>query len=558
MNQSPRFLKARFRAFFMVVAFTISPFVGARDVAQDAVAAAHPAAVQVGLGVLAEGGNAFDAAVAVAAMLAVVEPFGSGLGGGGFFLLHEVKSGRDLMLDGRETAPKAASPDMYMQAGDERASLDGALAAGIPGLPAALAYLQSEFGSRPLSALLKPAIAQARTGTSVSERYQEVAAFRAESMAESAAEIFLRSGEVPALGALIQQPELAETLDALAKKGRAGFYAGPVAERLVRGVRDAGGRWSMEDLAAYQVRIRTPVTFSFYDARVVSAALPSSGGIVLAQTLGMLERLDVRSMTAKARSHLVVEAMRRAYHDRAVYLADSDRVDVPVERLLSPAYLDALASTIDPDRATSSTAFPGRPAQGGEGRNTTHFSIIDRAGNRVAATLSLNYPFGAGVVVPGTGILLNNEMDDFVTVLPDELPIEAVANRIEAGKRMLSSMSPTFVEWPDGVAVLGTPGGKRIISMVLLAILDMLDHRDPTHWVGEPRYHHQYLPDELQYEEGQLDDAWVEYWLAKGHVLKPIGRRYGDMQALWWSRDDGSVQGASDPRGEGAFRRRER
>ncbi|MFB6261832.1 MAG: gamma-glutamyltransferase family protein, partial [Thiohalorhabdaceae bacterium] len=367
---------------------------------KNAVASAHPLATRAGREVLADGGNAFDAAVAVSAALAVVEPYSSGLGGGGFWLLH-TRGGSDVMVDGREEAPSDASRTMYQNdAGEviDGASINGPRAAGVPGEPAALAHIADEYGDLSLERTLAPAIRYAREGFEVGPTYRRLAEFRRDVLRRHprAAEIFLSDGEVPEAGAVIRQPALADTLERLAEKGRAGFYQGPVAAELARSTQAAGGLISREDLADYRVHERDPVIAEVAGHRVVSAAPPSSGGVALVQILRMLRAADYGEAAGVDRTHLFVEAMRRAYRDRAVHLGDSDFVDVPLQRLISRPYNAGLAATIHPDRALPSDYLPGPPAAREKGRDTTHFSVIDGEGNRVAATLSINYPFGSG------------------------------------------------------------------------------------------------------------------------------------------------------------------
>ena len=372
----------------------------------------------------------------------------------------------------------------------------------------------------------------------------------------SSAEIFLRDGEVPALGTVIRQADLAQTLHALAAKGRAGFYAGEVADRLVAGVRAENGIWTLDDLQQYSVVEREPVSFQYRDFRIVSAAPPSSGGVALATMLHILEAYDLVRLDEASRTHIITEAMRRAYRDRAQYLGDPDFVKVPVQRLLHPWYAAGLGASIRVDRATPSASLPGA-GNSVDGADTSHFSVLDRDGNRVAATLSINYPFGSGYVVPGTGVLLNDEMDDFSAKpgVPNAYGlVGAEANAIEPGKRPLSSMSPTFVEHDRGVAVLGTPGGSRIISMVLLGILDLEEGNRPQSWVSLPRFHHQFLPDVIQYEPGAFSPALVKALEAKGHTLKALDNSYGNMQAIYWDYGNKRVEAASDPRGAGSAR----
>lgn len=523
-----------------------------------AIASAHPLATAAGLEILAAGGNAFDAAVAVSAALAVVEPYSSGLGGGGFWLLHRAADGHQVMVDGRERAPLAAHRDLYLDANGEVVhdwSMNGPLSTAIPGEPAALDHIARRYGELPLADTLAPAIRLAREGFAVEEHYRRMAGFRLEVMGRypETARILLDLGAVPETGARIVQEDLARTLEALAEEGADGFYRGPVARRLVEGVRAAGGIWTLEDLAQYQVVEREPVRFRYRDLEITSAAPPSSGGVALATMLQILEGYDLASLDQATRTHLVIEAMRRAYRDRAEYLGDPDFVAMPLARLTSPDYAAGLRASIRADRATPSADLPGVAATGG-GHHTTHFSILDREGNRVAATLSVNYPFGSGFIAPGTGVLLNDEMDDFSAKpgVPNAYGlVGAEANAVAPGKRPLSSMSPTFVTAPDRVAILGTPGGSRIITMVLLGILEFADGAGPGAWVTRPRFHHQFLPDRVEYEAEALSDDLVKALEARGHSLQPVGSPYGNMQAVLWDRRNDQVNAASDPRGLG-------
>ncbi len=522
-----------------------------------AVASAHPLATEAGLEILRQGGNAFDAAVAVSAALAVVEPYGSGLGGGGFWLLHRAADGREVMIDGRERAPLAAGRDLYLDDGGEvvpRLSIDGPLAAAIPGEPAALAHIARRYGLLPLERSLAPAIRLAREGFEVDEHYRRMAAWRLEVIRRypKTAAIFLDEGEVPQLGHRIVQPELARTLERLAKAGREGFYDGPVARRLVASVRAAGGIWSLEDLRQYRVVERKPVVGHFAGHRIVSASPPSSGGVVLVEMLNMLTEAGWRSLQGVDRVHLLVEVMRRAYLDRARYLGDPDQVEMPLDRLLSREHALRWVATIDPHHATPSSVL-AEPEP--EGTDTTHFSILDAEGNRVAATLSINYPFGSGFVAGGTGVLLNDEMDDFSAKpgVPNVYGlVGGEANAIAPGKRMLSSMTPTFIESSERVAILGTPGGSRIITMVLLAVLEAVEGQPVAQWVSRPRFHHQYLPDQMQLEPGALTEPVKEELGRRGHHLRQLDRSWGNMQAIHWDRRTGRVSAASDPRGAGS------
>ncbi|HDZ55534.1 MAG TPA: gamma-glutamyltransferase [Pseudomonas xinjiangensis] len=527
---------------------------------QQAVATAHPLATAAAHRILDEGGNAFDAAIAAAATLGVVEPYGSGLGGGGFFLLRQGgnEGARYRFIDARETAPLKAGRDLYRDAAEEvqrDPAINGPLAAGIPGLPAALVHLADEYGQLTLKQSLAPAIQAAEQGFAVSSRYRALGSFRLEAMRRDAetSRLFLRDNDIPAEGTLIKQPELAQTLRLLADQGRDGFYRGQVAERLLTGVQEAGGVWQQADLDAYKIIEREPIRFASHGYEVISAPLPSAGGIALAGIMQGLESLPPSKTGSVQWTHHLVEMMRRTYHDRAALLGDSDFIEVPVARLVSASYARKLAASIDPDHATPSTAL-GQTRPFNEGTNTTHFSLIDRNGNAVAATLSINLPFGAAFTVPGTGVVLNNEMDDFAADPAGENAYSLAgseANAISPGKRPLSSMTPTMLENDQHLAVLGTPGGSRIITMVLLGALEAVDGQPVERWVSRPRFHHQYLPDRIQAEDATFSGEQTAALRAMGHKVELAGRDYGDMQALSWDKKKGEISAASDPRGVG-------
>lgn len=557
MNRFLVYLTALIGLFFVSLGFAASSVDSSKKPSAQAVASAHPLATQAGLDVLNQGGNAFDAAVAISATLAVVEPFGSGLGGGGFWLLHRASDGKQIMLDGREVAPEKAHRDMYLDDQGQVVkglSVDGALAAGIPGVPAALVHLTKNYGKLSLETNLASAIKYAQNGFVVNEHYRRLANFRQNTLLgfEASKKIFLSNGKVPAVGEYIKQPQLANTLSHLVKDGFNGFYTGGVAKQLVDGVNKAGGIWTLADLQNYQVIERQPTVSVYKGMKIISAAPPSSGGIVMAIALNILNDIDLQQYDQATRIHIIVEAMRRAYRERALHLGDADYVDIPKQRLMSKSYADSLATTLKIEQATSSKSLSGIKQL--EGHDTTHFSVLDKYGNRVAATLSINYPFGSGFVVPGTGVLLNDEMDDF-SIKPGVPNVYGLvggkANAIQPGKRMLSSMSPTFFESYDKVGILGTPGGSRIISMVMLAILEAQAGRDVESWVSVPRFHHQYLPDHIQYEEGSLSKPLLELLHTMGHKTKSVGRSYGNMHAILWDKKVNKVTAASDPRGEG-------
>ncbi len=616
-----------------------------------AIASAHPLATAAGYEMLRNGGNAFDAAVAIAAALAVVEPYSSGLGGGGFWLLHRAADRHQVMLDARETAPLAATPSMYLDGSGKPipgATLQGGRAAGIPGVPAGMVLLAQNYGRLPLARSLAPAIALARDGFRVDPRFSRIARLRERFLINgvNTARTFLVDQQAPSPGYLLRQPELAVTLESIAAQGRDGFYQGRVAQALVAAANAAGGVWSLADLEGYRVVERAPVVIGHRGATIVTAALPG-GGVTLVQALNILEQFPASDAREPAGAHLVIEALRRAFQDRALYLGDSDFVKVPTARLTGKAYARTRAATIDPAAATPSERLAAGPAPasdattcaplmnpawhlfphpqpfsrrerhhgarvancchepvvaslpssptllpGGEGSvvlpagagrfmgrgascfplpsgegprvrevarvesgNTTHYSVIDADGNRVGATLSINFLFGAGVVAGDTGVLLNNEMDDF-SLQPDVPNAYRLrsgeANRIEPRKRPLSSMAPTFVEDAKGVLVLGAPGGSRIVSQLLLGILDYLGAReiDLRRMVSAPRYHHQYWPDRVEIEPEGFSAEWRRALEAKHHVLQTASRKWGNMQVVFKSSTSGAAEAASDPRGE--------
>lgn len=521
-----------------------------------AVASAHELATVAGEQVLQAGGNAFDAAVAISAALAVVEPYASGLGGGGFWLLHDAKKNQDVVIDGREIAPLEATHDMYLdeQGALTRQSIDGALAAGIPGVVAALEKINTEYGVRDLKDNLLPAIAYAKDGFHPGPHFIKLAQLRQHALLASgdAKKIFLNQGELPTEQFVVRQKDLARTLEIIAQQGAKGFYQGKVAKKLVTGNRAAGGIWRMQDLERYKVITRTPLKTNYHGIEIIMPPPPTSGGIVMTQIMAMLEKSSALDLNNAESIHSVVEAMRRAYQDRAIYLGDPAFTSIPLDKLLSKSYAQDKFSNFNQAKATSSQVLAEELRAKGE--DTTHFSVLDSHGNYVAATLSINYPFGSGFVVPGTGILLNDEMDDFS--LANGVAnvwglVGSEANSIEPGKRMLSSMTPMFARDGQRTLIVGTPGGSRIISMLALAIIKYQQGANSLDIVSQRRFHHQYLPDEIQFEKDSLTDEEKQILTAKGHHLNEMSRQYGDMHAIIWDHKNNIVEAASDPRGEG-------
>ena len=545
-------------AVFVLPLRAAEPQIPARGPGKAAIASAYPLASDAGKEILARGGNAFDAAVAVAAALAVVEPSSSGLGGGGFFLVRRASDGVEMMIDLREMAPGAASRDMYLDKDGNPVpglSRDSALAARIPGEPAGLAHLARKYGKLPLAVSVAPAIKLAREGFALYPRLRGGMQFKKDAFLKTpdATRVYLVNGEVPELGYIIRQPELAASLENFASRGAEGFYSGEFAQRLVDGVRKLGGNWTLQDLANYKVVERPPVVGHYRGARIVSGSPPTSGGVALIDALNILEGFDLNTVDKATRAHLVVEAMRRAHRDRAVYLGDPDFVDVPVDRLIHPFYAAGQRASIRMDKATPSSMLPGVDAPA-PGPSTTHFSVIDAKGNMVAATITLNFFFGSGLMVPGTGILLNNQMDDFSVKpgVPNGFQlIGADANAIAPKKRPLSSSTPTFVEGPNGLMIIGSPGGSYIPGMVILGTLDFMDGKDAQAIVSAPRYHHQFSPDVLQFETDAFTPEERKALEARGHTLREGTRKWGNEQVVTWDYKTGKVEAASDPRGAG-------
>ena len=530
-----------------------------------AIASAHALATEAGIEVIRQGGNAFDAAVAVSSVLSVVEPISSGLGGGGLWLLHDAKSGKDVFVDARETAPAAATEAMYLNAdgsfNSDRAQ-NGPWSAGIPGLPAMLVHVAEKYGRLPLKQSLQPAIRIARDGFPVYARMERGYAAKRAVMDRypGTRALFSPGGKPIREGDLFRQRDLAKTLQLLADKGFDGFYRGTVANKLVAGVNAQGGKWKASELAGYAVKERAPIRFKYNAWDITTAPPVSSGGIALAQMLQILEPYDLARMSQAEQVHLVVESMRRAFRDRTFYLGDPDFVQVPQKLLTSPDYAAGLRATINPARATPSDLLSGQPTPL-EDEETTHFSIIDAEGTRVGGTQTVNLLYGSGLVAPGTGVLLNDEMDDFALKpgTPNAFGVMGYeANAPKPGKRMLSSMTPTFMESKDKVVVIGTPGGTRIITMVLLGILGYDAGLDAQQVAALPRYHHQWWPDSIDAEPKAFTAETAKALQALGHKVElppdeAEGGRgsshvWGNLQTVEWDRRGNALSGGSDPR----------
>ena len=518
------------------------------------IASASALATEAGLEVLRKGGNAFDAAVAVGATLSVVEPESSGIGGGFFAVLHRASDGHQTFIDAREVAPAAVNARDYLNADstpNRDTALNGPLAAGIPGAPAGWALISRSYGKLSLAAALAPAVRIARDGFVPDARLRGAIAEKHDKLARwpASAAKYLRAGKPPADGARWNDPDQARTLELLGSKGADGFYRGPVAEELVAAVRAAGGNWSAADLAGYQAKERAPLVLDYRGYRIVTAPPPSSGGVAIAEILNILRGFDLAKLDTAHRVHVIVEAMRRAFRDHNDYLGDPDFVSMPLDMLLSPYYADGLRQGILPDKATPSSMLPRAEAPE-PGMHTTHYSIIDADGNMAAVTATVNTTLGSGFVAGRTGVLLNNEMDDFALV-PNQPNayglLGSVANAPAPGKRMLSSMSPSIVIGKDRTAVIGSPGGSTIITQVLEGILHFIDGESAQQIVAHKRFHHQYLPDMLSIETGALDAPSRAELARMGHAMRDR-EGWGFMNVVVWDQAGNHLQAASDPR----------
>jgi gamma-glutamyltranspeptidase/glutathione hydrolase len=526
---------------------------------KGAVVTSNALATEAGEKILAEGGNAYDAATTISAMLSVVEPFASGLGGGAFWLIYDAKSKEYKMLDARETAPLQSHKNMYLDKNEniiKNISTLGPLSAGIPGIPAALSFVNDKYGSKKLSALLAPAYTAAINGFPVNERYLKGANYKKKWLKKykETEAIFLDKGEVPKKGWILKQTDLAKTIKKIMKGGHKSFYTGSFAKQIVESVRNNGGIWSEEDLNRYKVLEREPVRSSYKGVSIIAPGLPSSGGLVLSNALNILAGYELDKFSSTTQKHLIIEALRRAYYERAIKMGDPDFMDESLEFLLTPSFAAKQRESININYATDNQTleFADPPYQG-QGNDTTHFAVIDKFGNRVAVTQSINFWFGSAFVPKGTGILLNNEMDDFSIKPGTENSYGLIgydANAVQPGKRMLSSMTPTFLESDRGFVILGTPGGSRIISMILLAALEWIDGGDAKSMVSLPRFHHQYHPDYVLYEEEAFMPNEINELESMGHIFKKSNRQFGNMQIITWDHKNNKIETASDPRGK--------
>jgi gamma-glutamyltranspeptidase/glutathione hydrolase len=574
----PQLFALRRLACFALAAAIVLPFVARGDEhAADAIAtpqgvvahggmvvAQEARAARIGADILKHGGNAIDAAVATGFALAVSYPRAGNIGGGGFMVIH-LADGKDTTIDYRETAPAGIDAKSFLDASgnaDPAKSRDSALAIGVPGTVAGLALAEQKYGSGKftLADLIAPAIAMARDGIAVADETADSLPNARVRLSRwpASAKIFLKAdGSVLGDGDRLVQSDLADSLEMIARQGPRAFYEGPIAEKIAAAVRAQGGVMTPDDLKNYQATERMPVRGRYRGYDVVSMAPPSSGGVVLVEMLNILEGYDLASFahSEPARAlHLMIEAMKRAYADRALFLGDPDRVANPVSLLTSKNYAAGWRAGIDPIHATAAADIRAGEVAQPEGRNTTHFSVVDGSGNAVANTYTLNFDYGVGLVAEGTGILLNNELDDFAAkpYAPNAYGlVGAEANQPGPGKRPLSSMTPTIL-LKDGkpFLVTGSPGGSRIITTVLQVIVNVIDRgMDIAAAVAAPRLHEQWQPDQVYTEPGFPDDV-IAALTAGGDKIIPQGP-FGSANSIMITPE--GVVGAAEPRAHGAL-----
>ena len=523
------------------------------------VVSGHPLASQAGIRIMQKGGNAVDAAIATQLALAVVYPRAGNLGGGGF-MVYRAADGKVDALDYREKAPAAAKRDMYLDKNGipTKQSIEGPLASGVPGTIDGLITASQKYGKLPFSTLIEPAIEYATKGYKITK--DEATRFNGNKAVfskynEKAA--FIKSDEWKT-GDVLVQPELAKTLGLIKAQGRKGFYEGTVANLIVSKLKSGNGIITLNDLASYHSVWRKPVTGQYKDCKIISMPPPSSGGIALLQLLKMVEPYPLKAWGPRdvRTIHLLTETERRVYADRAQYLGDEDYFHVPKDSLLDPRYLKYRMSDFDSLHATSSqSVFAGNFKMALEHFETTHLSVVDKDGNAVSVTTTLNGNFGSKVVVDGAGFFMNNEMDDF-SVKPGSPNMFGLiggdANSIQPGKRMLSSMTPTIVEKNGKLyIVVGSPGGSTIITSVFQTILNCLEWGMPIDKaVAYPRFHHQWLPDEIMTENNAFDDALKTKLSALGHKMRGIAY-IGLVDAIQMD-GNGKIIGGADPRGDDA------
>jgi gamma-glutamyltranspeptidase / glutathione hydrolase len=528
---------------------------------QGMVASSEKLASQIGIETLKKGGNAVDAAVAVGFALAVTHPAAGNLGGGGFMMIR-FSNGQTASIDYRETTPAAARRDVYLDSAGQiipKASTQGYRASGVPGTPAGLCLAQKKYGRLSFKEVIQPAIDLAEQGFPVSDSFSDSLREAAPLLGQfpESRRLYLNGGKFFESGDKLIQKDLAGSLKSIRDNGADGFYKGELAAKVAAAYESHGNWITRDDLSKYEPKFRTPLRGSYRGYDIITMPPPSSGGTVLLEMLNILEGFNVSGMGAGSSRtiHLMAEAMRSAFRDRAELMGDTDFVSVPISRLILKSYATEFRKAFDPEKAADSLALPARVLPASEATQTTHFSVVDKDGNAVANTYTLNGSYGSGVTIEGTGILMNNEMDDFASRpgVPNAYGlVQGEANAIAPGKRPLSAMTPTFLESRGKLfLVIGSPGGPTIINTVLQVIVNIVDFGFTIQGaIDAPRFHHQWLPDELRMEDHGFPEDVTKALKARGHRLA-FRSLMGDAEGIMLEPKTGVRLGASDPRGDG-------
>lgn len=507
-----------------------------------AIATSHPLATQAGFRALDQGGNAFDAAVAASAALAVVAPYGAGLGGGSFWLI-EGNSGKAILVDARESSPQNASQRKPVTHHDTRSFTESPLSAAIPGHAAALAHVSKKYGIRPLAANLADAVHIAKRGFRADKQYIRYASKRLSTLKQQPSSPFLIQGTIPAKHTVIKQPELATTLVQLGRRGHNGFYQGEIATNLVSDINKAGGAWTLKDLKNYTVIERPTISFNYKDAVIITTPPPSYGGIALQQTLQVLDRFDTSQMTRIEKVDLIARIMRVTNPETAIWLGDPDFSELPIEQLTSGSYLSYLAGNIENNKTVSLNMKTHSTIIENEGI-TPHVSIVDKWGNKVVVSLSMNIPFGSAFTSISTGVLLNSSLASFSENIRS-------GNTLTTGKRPLSYMTPTLVETAGSTAVLGISSGQQTVTALIFAILDYMNGEPTKNWSATLRYHYNSSSDSIYFEPSILTTPEKKQLESMGHSIDEGKLNPTDIQVIRSDKATGYIEASSSSAGGG-------